>query len=422
VVLLNRPRSLTLALGLFLALASSAVAQARDGGATRWSVTGSAPVDFHVAVDSVVAHSGRASMRIVAEHEPGGFATLITSLPAAPYAGQRVRLSAYLRTESLSGAGAALWLRADGSAAGSAFVTTQGRRAIVGTTPWSEVAVELDVPPDAATLVLGALSSAKGTLWADDFRLVAVANAASARTLGYEPGDSLIPPPRHAAAVLAGSPHEEARAVTARGLDNLVAFARLTGYVRFFHPSDSALGTNWDEFTVRGMRLVERAPTADSLAATLRALFASIAPSVRVHRTDTQPPAAKGSHADSAAVVFWQHLGYGAPAVPGDRTRSVYSSMRRHVPRVDGRVPDSIPVGFQAPREYVPVPDPAQPFRADLGAGVSAVVPLALHATGGSDNMAAQPPAVTERFAADDRATRLGIVALLWMVPQHFYP
>jgi hypothetical protein len=42
------------------------------------------------------------------------------------------------------------------------------------------------------------------------------------------------------------------RELSARGRDNVVAFARLTGYVRFFHPSDEGARTDWDRFTVSG--------------------------------------------------------------------------------------------------------------------------------------------------------------------------
>ncbi|MCI0465048.1 MAG: hypothetical protein L0Z62_49640, partial [Gemmataceae bacterium] len=39
---------------------------------------------------------------------------------------------------------------------------------------------------------------------------------------------------------------EAPRNLTERELDNLVAFARLLGYVRYFHPSDEAANANWD--------------------------------------------------------------------------------------------------------------------------------------------------------------------------------
>jgi C-terminal processing protease CtpA/Prc len=63
---------------------------------------------------------------------------------------------------------------------------------------------------------------------------------------------------------------------------------------------------------------------------------------------------------------------------------------------------------------------------ADLGGGVSCVVPLALYADarGTLPHPARRGPAahVREPLSAKDRATRLAAVALAWNVFQHFYP
>ena len=97
------------------------------------------------------------------------------------------------------------------------------------------------------------------------------------RTFDFEDVRLVVPP---TVAIVREAP----RALEGRGLDNVVAFTRLLGHVRYFHPSDEALRVNWDEFTVRGLRAVERAPTADSLARTLRALFAPTVPARRTIR------------------------------------------------------------------------------------------------------------------------------------------
>jgi hypothetical protein len=283
--------------------------------------------------------------------------------------------------------------------------------------------VELDVPANTRSIVLGALAMGRGTLWLDDVRVEADGNG---RALGFEAPDTLVVPPPSAAGALAASPREAPRAASARGLDNLVAFARLTGYVRFFHPSDAGLTTNWDEFTLRGMRAVERAPDADSLAATLRALFAPVAPAVAVYRTGTTPPApAAPPTGEAVGIVFWQHFGYGVPAgTPGmaPGRMSVYRSLRRRVPAPNGRAPAVVAVASYDRGRSSPVPDPAAPFVAELGGGVTASVPLALYTTAATVDTAWRPAPASERYALADRATRLADVALLWMVPQHFYP
>ncbi|MBV9879718.1 MAG: hypothetical protein JO180_04440 [Gemmatirosa sp.] len=413
-------RRLLLAAALALPLALPLAAQPATG--PQWMPMGNALPDFEIAVDSAVAHGGRASVRVAASYDPEGFAGVMTTVPAAPYAGRRVRVSGFLRAASLEGQGGTLWARADSATRTVAFATTEGRRRFGGTTDWTPVSVDLDVPASARTLAIGVHSTARGTLWVDDVTIEPDAGA-EPRALGIEPPDvSAFPAPARSAIAAARSPREASRALAGRALDNLVAFTRLTGYVRFFHPSDSALATNWDEFTVRGVRAVERAPTADSLAATLRALFAPIAPMVAIYRAGARPPTPPAAPSgDSVGVVFWQHLGFGVPASAGGRPNyDIYRSVRRRVAAPGGRVPATVPVA--EPGRTMPVPDPAHPFAAELGGGVAATVPLALYtATSAVDSLWRPRPAV-ERFVTADRATRLAAVALLWMGPQHFYP
>ena len=406
--------------------ASGAQAQAQDGEPAHWGITGNATARFAFTVDTMVARSGRTSLRVATSDEPGGFGSLVSTLPAASYAGGRVRLTVHVRTDSLAAPGAAVWLRADRTAGEqSAFATTQGRLSLTGTSDWSPVSVELDVPENATRLVFGALSMASGQLWVDDVTLAtldASGAVTATRALGFEPGDVLTAPPPPVAVARAASPREGPRPASERGLDNLTAFTRLTAYVRFFYPGDAALRVNWDEFTVRGMRLVETAPTADSLAATLRGLFAPIAPEVAVFRTGTPPVEAPSAATGATGLLFWQHFGYGPPSGNDGERRSIYGSTRRLVPLTGGTWPDSVLVPIAGRDRYAPVPDPGRPFTADLGGGVSARVPLALFAKGTSGDSPARPAPAGEAFSISDRATRLAIVALLWMVPQHFYP
>lgn len=46
---------------------------------------------------------------------------------------------------------------------------------------------------------------------------------------------------------------EQARALISPGLENLVAFTRLLGYVRHLHPSDEAAATDWNTFAASSL-------------------------------------------------------------------------------------------------------------------------------------------------------------------------
>ncbi|MEP7002630.1 MAG: hypothetical protein ABI969_19215, partial [bacterium] len=234
------------------ALSTTALGQSPPPSAILWQVSGTVE-DFAVSRDTLVAHSGRASIRFVADEQPANFAGILTSLPAAPYEGRRLRVSAQLRGAKLTGKGGVVWARADGGP--FAFSTSQ-ERPLLGTTDWTPIAITLDVPRGATTLVLGVYSNGKGTLWIDDVRIEA--DSVAPLQASFE---NVAEVRASRQRLMARSPREAPRALTAQGLDNLVAFARLLSYVRFFHPASDALRVNWDDFAVRGVRTVENAPT-----------------------------------------------------------------------------------------------------------------------------------------------------------------
>jgi C-terminal processing protease CtpA/Prc len=251
-------------------------------------------------------------------------------------------------------------------------------------------------------------------------------NAAALRTLG---------PLALVAALASGYTSTIARGpddreLSARGRDNVVAFARLTGYVRFFHPSDEGARTDWDQFTIRGMQAVEAAPDAEGLIRTLNGLLRPVAPTVVVYRTGSAPPApAPPPSSPTLGVVYWHHFGLGTGS-----QHDVYRSVRRRLAAPGGQPPAfdfvvnqmGTEVGTRATsyRDSVPVPDPRRPLQVNLGGGVSANVPLAVYTTreGLADSVQAARRPPDDTTSAPDRATRLAVVATLWSVAQHFYP
>jgi len=200
-----------------------------------------------------------------------------------------------------------------------------------------------------------------------------------------------------------------------RALDNLVAFTRLLGYVRYFHPSDEAAWADWEEVAIAGVRAVEPARSADELAGLLEDVFRPLGPTIRVFPSSTTPALPAEVAAPPAAaglkVTAWRHRGcdLGNP-------RSNYRSER---------IQYDPPPGARETAEH---PHPARPFTAELGGGVSCMVPLAVYVDADGTTPAAVSPAGGHasdspgRHAEDDRAARLAAVVLCWNVMQHFYP
>ncbi|QEC51744.1 C-terminal processing protease CtpA/Prc [Anseongella ginsenosidimutans] len=116
-------------------------------------------------------------------------------------------------------------------------------------------------------------------------------------------------------------------AQTPRQIGNITTFAKLYGYVRYFHPSDEAAATDWEGFAVYGAEQVENASNATDLKKKLAKLFLPIAPSIRIYMAgeDVRFDKAEITPPDTAGykAISWQHLGIGF----GDE-RSIYKSSR----------------------------------------------------------------------------------------------
>jgi hypothetical protein len=163
----------------------------------------------------------------------------------------------------------------------------------------------------------------------------------------------------------AGVGHERPRPLDRPALANLVAFARLLGYIRYFHPSDQAAATDWHAFAVDGVSAVEKAQTPGELAAILSALFGPIAPAVVVTATARAASATDptGKASGSGRVIRWVHWGLGNES---SLHGSPYQSRREKEPgfiaSLFGRVSGSYRKDPRAPDK---------PFSADLGAASS---------------------------------------------------
>lgn len=215
------------------------------------------------------------------------------------------------------------------------------------------------------------------------------------------------------APLLAAPGDERPRQLTAQGQENLAAFTRLLGYVRFFHPSDQAAAADWDRVALAGVQEAERAVNAVDLARTLEDFFRPLAPTLRVFPSGDRPevPAGLSPPSANAQVIYWEHRGVNLGPESG-----LYESRRL--------------TATGAPPAAAGLPVPGEPLEASLGGGVSALVPMTLYrdAEGTLPHVAAdvQPPEPDKPAgfvpSGNDRATRLAAVALGWTVFEHFYP
>jgi len=126
--------------------------------------------------------------------------------------------------------------------------------------------------------------------------------------------------PIAAAAVLSAAP------APPREIENVAAFARLYGVVRFFYPSDAAAELDWNRFAVQGVGRVRAARDAAELGATLQDLFAPLGPGIEIGRALAPASAAP---AISEPLVAWRYTGPGFSS-------GVYQAKRTHRASVNG--------------------------------------------------------------------------------------
>ncbi len=188
--------------------------------------------------------------------------------------------------------------------------------------------------------------------------------------------------------------------------DALVAFARLYGVVRYFHPTDAAQDADWAQVCADGVQAAAGATRYGELADTLRRTFAPyahgltfwVAPDVRP--PEHEPPARR------AELIYWQHQGY--EGTPISLFRPPYASVR-------------VTPQTRYERRFSEAPDPTRPHEATLVGPLHARVPLVLEPAAARET----PPPLEPRLDPTDltsRAVREALLIDTWAVLRHFYP
>ena len=134
-----------------------------------WHLAGSNPTNYRAGVDRSDVHDGLPSAYLASLADGKGFGTLMQSIDATNYAGRRVRLRGWVKSQDVSD-WAGLWMRVDKDHKTLAFDNMQNR-AIKGVQPWNIYDIVLDVPADATSLNFGILLTGSGEVWLNDLTL-----------------------------------------------------------------------------------------------------------------------------------------------------------------------------------------------------------------------------------------------------------
>lgn len=211
-------------------------------------------------------HQGRYCAEIFrdvfAEESDDNYGSLMQSIDAKPYRGKRITFRGAVRAE-LTGerSSAHLWVHVRLAPDESALLDYMEDNPIVINT-WNYYEITVEVHEFAEIINYGLMLRGSGKAWLDDASFAAVEEGKAA---------DLAPPAK----------------INNIGLDNLTAFAKLYGYMRFFNPSDESSAVDWDLFAAAGAKICENLQNTNELKRNLQELFEPTAPTLQILMGDS---------------------------------------------------------------------------------------------------------------------------------------
>jgi hypothetical protein len=155
-----------------------------------WRKAGTMPDSYEMVAAHNEGRDGKtcATIRSLSP-KISGFGSLMQYIVPGKFAGQKVRLSAWIRSKDVEGA-AGLWLRVDKEINRStALMENMEKNPIKGTTEWRKYQIVADVPEFAAGIAYGVLLSGTGQMWIDDVEIEIVEQKPLSGKISAEPSN-----------------------------------------------------------------------------------------------------------------------------------------------------------------------------------------------------------------------------------------
>lgn len=196
---------------------------------------------------------------------------------------------------------------------------------------------------------------------------------------------------------------------TTQRVDNLVAFCKLYGYVRFFHPIKETTKIDWDKFAIYGVEQVIDAPNSQVLRERLIALFHPIAPTLRIV-SDPDFNYNYGEQNKEEELFYMKHNGVGI----NETYAEVYNSVVSRYDTEKGVLPE---VPFV--------------YKAQLIDGMYSHVPILLYESDTKIEFFkgdfVELKSHLDKINLEDKTgetleVRVADTIILWNIVQHFFP
>lgn len=140
-----------------------------------WFISGSDPFDYEMGIDHTNVYQGKASGFLKSKNgrKPNGFATMMQQFSAKSYKNNRMKLSAFIKTDNVQET-VGLWMRIDNKSEDILQFDNMSDRPIVGTNNWNIYSIVLDVPDSSEIISFGLLLQGSGKAWIDGIRFTSV--------------------------------------------------------------------------------------------------------------------------------------------------------------------------------------------------------------------------------------------------------
>jgi C-terminal processing protease CtpA/Prc len=198
---------------------------------------------YNLKIDTTEKKSGNNSVLIEAiasaEKSENALGAIACQIPA-DYQGKEIELRGFLKLKDVSDGFAGLWMRIDGDGGVLEFDNMQSRQ-IQGTSDWTQYTIKLPLPEAGTKIIIGALLTGKGQIWADDFQLLIdgkdISEAKTRPMVEYKA--------KKDKEFDGGSKITTVKLNDSKTKD-LAVLGRVWGFLKYYHPAIAKGDYNWD--------------------------------------------------------------------------------------------------------------------------------------------------------------------------------
>ncbi|WP_430810310.1 MULTISPECIES: S41 family peptidase [unclassified Carboxylicivirga] len=202
-------------------------------------------------------------------------------------------------------------------------------------------------------------------------------------------------------------------------IENQITFAKVYGYVKYFHPSDEAAQLDWNSFSIYGATQIGQCKSQSDVIKVLENLFKPIAPTIRfssdISEFDSNLPVPDSL--EGFKSTYWQHFGV---SIGMENKGRPYESRRINRSNDESSI-----------QLFNYQPDTNECIIKEIGNGIYCQIPLVLYCNNDytfpqanhDDLIKLQDELQRIKYSLTQNSySRLGNVINVYNVFQHFYP